>query len=532
MQLPTQTQTPSSNEVEEFQLTELEREMARNSLAFYHNKVLDLSLNWHITDWYDVLENPINKKIVMLAPRNHAKSTIVSVNFSTWVIGNNPNIRIIIVSHSSTQSEAFLRSIKSIIENEEKYKEVFGSLKPQSPDKWSERDIIVDRSNTKEKDPTVSTVGAGGAILSKRADIIICDDILNEENTRTPEQREKVKKWFQDTLMPVLDPHHGIIVWISTAWNLEDLSHDLFKDPTYDVKRKYRAIIREATNQTMWEQYKDLLYAEGKESANKFFEENKEAMLEGSKVMWEDRFDYKTLYDMRVSLGTRSFNLMYQNEAVSDETAVIREAWVEQCKDPTRSLIQSYNPASFDVSISVIAQGVDLAISESDLANETVIMTLGLTADNKIMLMNGLGGRWSPGLIRSNIKGQSDRFNPFKILVENNAFQASMVKDLQELSTASIKGFTTTDEKFDEFVGINSIAVALENKQIILPANPRDPHTMTIYEKLKHDMISFPSGHTGDYLMAFWFAFTALRSVSGSGVFRITATNVKKEVET
>ena len=493
---------------------------AKDNLGYYA-ELIGFPPSWHHSNWLNLLEDKSNSKLVVLAPRNHAKSTDFSIIYPSWEIGNRPQVRIIIVSSAASQSQAFLRSIKYLIEDEPNYFNIFGNLKPDRPEKWTEREVIVNRPITKEKDPTVSTLGAGGAILSKRADIIICDDILNKENTRTPEQRQKLKEWFTDVLMPVLEPNGGRFIWVSTAFNLEDLSHDLFKDPTVDVKIKYRAILNEAIRQDLWQQYSDLLWAEGKKSADEFYKNNEKEMIEGSQVLWTDRFNYKKLFDERISLGTRSFNLMYQNEAISDETAVIREAWVEQCKDESRRLVDRFNQSVYDISIQIVTQGADLAISESEMANETVITTLGLTKDNKIILLNGIGGRWSPGEIRANIKGQNDRFSPAVILVENNAFQASMVRDLQETSIAPIRGFTTTDEKFDEFVGINSIAVALENKQIILPADPRDPRTLTFYEKLKHDMISFPSGHTGDYLMSFWFAFTAIRNIKSSTVVAV-----------
>jgi histidyl-tRNA synthetase len=181
--------------------------------------------------------------------------------------------------------------------------------------------------------------------------------------------------------------------------------------------------------------------------------------------------------------------------------------------------------------IMVITQGVDLAISEDELANETVITTLAKNGDNKFVILNAVGGHWSPSETRANIKGQNDRFNPALILVENNAFQASMVKDLQSTSTAPIKGFTTGGEKFDEFVGINSLAVAMENGQFIIPADPSHGRTIDYYERIKHEMMSFPSGHTGDWLMSLWFAFTALRSITSNEVYRVTATNVKPDVE-
>jgi len=511
-------------------INEKVREAAKCNLAFFSEYVLGYKNAPHHNEWYSVLQDSTNRKIVILAPRNHAKSTCLSINYPLWEMWRNPEIRIVIISNTASQASSFLRAIKFVIERDDKYKRIVGELKPRYPEKWTDNEIIINRY-TKEKDPTISTVGTGGAILSKRADLILADDILNKDNTRTPEQRQKVEEWWKDVVMPVLEPNHGRIIWISTAFSSEDLSQKLLADPTFDYRKVFRAIERESDNKELWEKYREILFHSGKEEANRFYEANKKEMLSGSKVLWEERWSYKRLCDERISSGVRSFNLMYQNDPVNDETAVFRESWIEQCKDTKRRLLDTFQQSTYDMQIMVITQGVDLAISEDELANETVITTLAKNGDNKFVILNAVGGHWSPSETRANIKGQNDRFNPALILVENNAFQASMVKDLQSTSTAPIKGFTTGGEKFDEFVGINSLAVAMENGQFIIPADPSHGRTIDYYERIKHEMMSFPSGHTGDWLMSLWFAFTALRSITSNEVYRVTATNVKPDVE-
>lgn len=484
--------------------------------------------NYHHLEWYSVLADSNYRKIIVLAPRNHAKSTCFSVVYPLWEVVRNRNVRIVIVSNSAEQSEQFLRQITQVIEHNDAFRSVVGDLVPPLPEKWSSRAIIVDRT-TIEKDPTISTVGAGGAILSRRADIIIADDILNKENTRTAEQRKKIKEWFNDILLPVLDPSYGRLVVVGTAFNLEDLYHDLLKDPTFDFKKVYKAIIKEPDNKEMWDKYREILLID-KQKANEFYLANKKEMLKGSEVLWEDRFDYKTLFDLKVSSGTRSFNLMYQNEAVSEETAVFKEEWIEACKDINRNLLFDYDASKLDLGQVVIAQGVDLAISEEARADWTVIMTVARTENNKYVVLNRLKGHWSPAETRKNIIGQAQRFKPSIILVEDNAYQQALVKDMQDETTLPIRGFTTTGEKYDEEIGINSLAVTVENGQWIFPANPNDPRTVDFYQELKEEMLKFPSGHTGDNLMALWFAFTALRSLKSGNVMRIKTSGMYRGI--
>jgi hypothetical protein len=83
------------------------------------------------------------------------------------------------------------------------------------------------------------SAGAGGAIISKRFDLILCDDILDEENTANPEQREKIETWFWKTLKPCLVPGGSIIV-IGTRWAEGDLYQKLIED------KKWPSMVRGA----------------------------------------------------------------------------------------------------------------------------------------------------------------------------------------------------------------------------------------------------------------------------------------------
>lgn len=492
------------------------------------SSVLGFKNNWHQVEWYSELANQDNKKMVVLAPREHSKSTCFSVVYPLWEILRDRRTRIIIVSNSGSQSESFLRQIVSIIEGNRSLQSVFGNLKPDIPDKWNSREIIVDRTDEsldqpEEKDQTVSTVGTGGAILSKRADIIICDDILNKENTKTPEQRKKVAEWFSDILLPVL-VSGGRLIWVSTAFHSKDLSRELLANPLYDFKKIYKAIHSEAERQDLWDKYKEILFSDpelGKKLADDFYLKNIEEMIRGAKVLWPDLRDYKNLYDRRIEVGTRSFNLMYQNDPRNEEDTLFKEDWIDQCANDGIRLMQSYDDAADVYDIVARTQGVDLGVKEEIGADETVIFTVGKTKQNKLMMMNVTFGNWSPSLTRKNIAQAGRDMKPHIILVESNAYQASLQMDMKELTTLPIKGFQTTSEKYDELLGINGLAVGVENGQWILPSDPSDPRTKAVFEKLKDAMLDYvPGQHTPDILIAMWIAWVAIRNMESKATIK------------
>lgn len=407
-------------------------------------------------------------------------STCFTVVNSLWLIGNNPNIRILIVSASAMQAQGFLREIKDKILKSPKYRQVFGDLFPEeanSPgEKWTSSEIIVRRSSS-HKDPTVTALGSGGPILSKRADVIICDDILSVENTRTSAQREKIKQWYNEVLLPVLEPD-GVVINIGTAWNLEDLLHEQVKNPRADVRKRYKAI------------------------------------LPNGESLWPERWPIEKLQELKEETGSIAFSKSYLNEAISSEDAVFKSSWIDEAKKKGRDRKLLYNLEGQDQQKMTVAMGVDLAISQKETGDYTAFAVVGEMEDGTKIPLYLAQEKLTFAQTQEMIKDLYQRFNPALIKVESNAYQAALVRDMQDNTSLPIKGYSTGGEKFDPDVGLQSIAVEMENGKWILPYSQESHSTMKIVDTLTNGMLRFPSGHTEDILMALWFANTGLRELS------------------
>lgn len=407
-------------------------------------------------------------------------STCFTVVNSLWLIGNNPNIRILIVSASAMQAQGFLREIKDKILKSPKYRQVFGDLFPEeanSPgEKWTSSEIIVRRSAS-HKDPTVTALGSGGPILSKRADVIICDDILSVENTRTSAQREKIKQWYNEVLLPVLEPD-GVVINIGTAWNLEDLLHEQVKNPRADVRKRYKAI------------------------------------LPNGESLWPERWPIEKLQELKEETGSIAFSKSYLNEAISSEDAVFKSSWIDEAKKKGRDRKLLYNLEGQDQQKMTVAMGVDLAISQKETGDYTAFAVVGEMEDGTKIPLYLAQEKLTFAQTQEMIKDLYQRFNPALIKVESNAYQAALVRDMQDNTSLPIKGYSTGGEKFDPDVGLQSIAVEMENGKWILPYSQESHSTMKIVDTLTDGMLRFPSGHTEDILMALWFANTGLRELS------------------
>jgi len=162
------------------------------------------------------------RRKLILIPRGHLKSSLVTVGYSLQQIAKNPKIRILIANATYQMAVAFLSQIKDHLVKNETFIEMYGSLGDNAA-KWTESMIKIasDEESYERKEPTVTAYGIGGSLTSQHYDLIILDDLVNRENIGTKEQIEKVILSYKDCL-DLLEPD-GHLVMIGTRWHDADL---------------------------------------------------------------------------------------------------------------------------------------------------------------------------------------------------------------------------------------------------------------------------------------------------------------------
>lgn len=261
------------------------------------------------------------------APRGHAKSTTFTFKDSIHAAVYAYKHYEIILSDSSEQAEGFLTDIKTEFEENAAIREDFGDLQGKV---WKAMVILLS-NGTK-----IEALGAGKKIRGRRhkqwrPDLILCDDLENDENVNTPEQRKKLRNWFYKAVSKAGDTYTDI-VYIGTLLHFDALLANVAKNPSYKTV-KYQGVISFATNTELWDAweviYTDLSNDARQEDAKEFFEQNREAMLEGTAVLWEAKLNYYDLMVIRVSEGEASFNSEIQNDPIDPENATFQEEWFD-----------------------------------------------------------------------------------------------------------------------------------------------------------------------------------------------------------
>ena len=270
------------------------------------------------------------------APRGHAKSTNLTFKGSLHAALYRYKRYIIILSDTSDQANGFLSAIKDELEDNGAIREDFGDL---TGGVWRENVIITSHG------VRIDAIGAGQKIRGRkhknwRPDLMVLDDIENDENVRTVEQRKKLENWFYKAVSKAGDTYTDI-VYIGTLLHYDSLLAKVLKNPAYRSV-KYKAVQSFSTS-PLWETWESIytdLGNDGRElEAKSFFERNRAEMLAGTKVLWEEKLSYYDLMVTRVSEGEASFNSELQNEPVNPDDCLFNEEWFDY-----------YNPEDMDFS--------------------------------------------------------------------------------------------------------------------------------------------------------------------------------------
>ncbi len=202
----------------------------------------------HHQDWIDLIEgrdpswlhpsmvyDPGDAtRMLVNVPPEHAKSTVVTVNYSTYRIAINSNVRIIVVSKTLNKAREFVYSVKQRLSHP-RYQKMHNVFAPEGgwkadSDTWRVDTVYLggDARDSSEKDPTIQALGMGGQIYGARADLIILDDCITTSNAH---EYEKQINWLQKEVITRLGKNGKLLI-VGTRIAPTDFYKEL-RDPKY-----------------------------------------------------------------------------------------------------------------------------------------------------------------------------------------------------------------------------------------------------------------------------------------------------------
>ncbi len=270
--------------------------------------------------------------IEVSAPRGEAKSTLGTQLFTLWCVVTERKHFIPIVMDSFDQAATMLEAVKVELESNPRLSMDFPSACGAGR-VWN-AGVIITRGNRK-----VQAFGSGKKMRGlrhgpHRPDMVMLDDIENDENVRSKEQRDKLEQWLKKVVLPLGPPDGSMdVLYLNTILHYDSVANRVHKNPSWR-RVKFSAIDRWPDRMDLWEQWETLYINEGDTVADTFYARNKVNMDAGASVSWPSMRPLLKLMQIRAG-DHHAFDCEYQNDPTNDDNAFFQgmRFWVQPCRD-------------------------------------------------------------------------------------------------------------------------------------------------------------------------------------------------------
>ena len=506
-----------------------EIDFPRFSEIFLQQKVFP-----HHQDWIDLLEDRKPSwlhpsmvyepgdpaRLLVNVPPEHAKSTVITVNYSTYRIALNANIRIIVVSKTLIKAREFVYAIKQRLSHPRwlKLQTTFGPEGgwKEDSDTWRVDTVYLggDARNSSEKDPTIQALGMGGQIYGARADLIILDDCITTANAH---EWDKQINWLQKEVITRLGKNGKILI-VGTRIAPQDFYKEL----------------RETKH---WSGGKSPFTYMGMPAVLEYSEKPKDwkTLWPKSDTPWDgddetpdeeglfQKWDGLTLFKRRSEVTPSTWALVYQQEDVQEDS-IFPPVLVQGCINGQRkrgplkagavghpSNIEGYTIIGFDPAMG---------------GNAAFVVSTYNRADGKIYVIDCVNmSEPTPQKIQKAIEELVDKYRPQELRVEINAHQKAYALD-DELRNwlgmygCRLESHFTSKNKWDSNFGVAGMSMLMgtakdgkfQNNNIIEIASTDHSEGL---KALVQQLITWKPNTRGktDCVMALWFTVLKAREL-------------------
>lgn len=454
-------------------------ETDRNKLRQYLLAIFKRCENIHLFGWFiarpyfpletppfhkeilDLISDKDNRRVGVIAPRGHAKSTTVDMTYPLWAGCFEQEEFIVIISDTYTQAAEFINALKDEFENNPKIKWLFGNMKG---DDWQDGEFVLSNGIK------YAAKGSGMKIRGirhrhTRPTLMIFDDIENDENIKSAEQRQKLYHWFTKAAIPAL-ARGGRAVVIGTILHFDSLVNKVMKQQDIFKSWQTRVFYAITTDE------------DGTEHA-----------------LWPEHRSLDKLKSMRDNLndqefvGSIAFAQEYQHKPFSEEDAIVKPDWIKEC-EPSQA------PDEYSRQARVLT--VDPAASERQTADPTAMIVADLGADGNVYVRAIRNQRTSPSITAETIQNLYETYQPQVVGIEQGAL-GLVFRDL--LAGLPVIGLKPDKDKVRRLLAVSRF---FEAGKVFLVRDIQNG------QALREQLIEFPKGTHDDMVDAIVYAIRML----------------------
>ena len=360
---------------------EVEIKIAAYDDLFYFTK--------HILN-YDLLSDTIHRdmcefaqhskgNILCIEPRDHFKTTCLTIGMTLWHIVNNPNIRILINHKSLSKSAAILSEIKGHFKMNETFLHFFGDWVGEV---WSADKITVNKRTVNKKEPTVSIGAVTHEITSAHYDLIINDDLAGLRDMVSEAERTSTLNFYK-SLKYLRDKGTFIkMLTTGTRWHLEDIYHY--------IKTKTKTEVRE-----------------------------KKAIQDDGTPYFKERYSIKELREMEAEDP-----VFFESQMQNNPTALSNQLYA-------LDKLNFFDMESF--SATGFSLYVDPAFGKNERGDPCYFsMPIGVLVNEGIYVVEWINNKSTPEMNEILVVEKIKEYNIMDIVIESNAQQSEFIRNVEK----------------------------------------------------------------------------------------------------
>lgn len=356
--------------------------------ADFHREMFDLSSDENI------------RTLVITAARGVGKSTILNMSLAIWSILGRPKKRfIVILSHTQAKARQHYVNLRKELEENTLLKSDLGPFKEDTGE-WGSS-LVLPYYDARITFASTEQSIRGMRHKQHRPDLIIADDLDDNESVKTLDGRNKTYDWLTKDIIPAGETNTKLVI-IGTL---------LHED---SVIMRFKKEIMEGKRTGLYREYP--------------------LIDDNGVILWPSKYPDKLAIEAeRLRIGDeKAWYQEYMLKIVSDADRVIHPEWIRFYDElPEKTKENEYR-------YSLI--GVDLAISESDRADYTAMVSANVYGWGKNMkiyiLPYPVNERLDfpsaidrAKLLSSSISSDGKKT---KIFVENNQYQDAFPQMLRD----------------------------------------------------------------------------------------------------
>jgi len=261
----------------------------------------------------DHLDQVLHGKILRLmifAPPQHGKTTLVSIGFPAFWLAKRPDDPVILTSYGASLAHAKSWECRALVESPE-FRELFPSISIDRSARAREHWRI--RGHTGE----MLASGVGGPITGHGGLLGIVDDPFeNWKQAQSPVIRESIWQWYRTTFRTRMRENAAIVI-VTTRWHEDDLAGRLLQDQSHKWTILRLPALAE-TQQDRDENNKRLGLSAGLPDP---------LLREPGEALCPTLFSAATLGDIRDDVGTSAWNAQYISSPRAPEGHRFKRNW-------------------------------------------------------------------------------------------------------------------------------------------------------------------------------------------------------------